>query len=63
METATYQHSQLANPLLNRPKRNSVYLREVNTFLSSQIKFENLKSSLPLKRFIVCLSIPEIQGN
>ena len=31
-----------------------IYLKQVYTFQSNQVKFENPKSSLPLKRFIVC---------
>ena len=30
------------------------YKKQVYTFQSNQIKFENAKSLLPLKRFIVC---------
>ena len=36
-------------------RKNLIYLKQVYTFQSSQIKFENLKSSLPLKRFVVRL--------
>ena len=43
---------------MNYPKKNLVYLKQVYTFQSNQIKFENLKSSLPLKRSIVPLSEP-----
>ena len=54
---ATYLYSQLTKLLLisrnmNYP-RNLIYLKQVYTFQSNQIKFENPKSSLPLKRFIV----------
>ena len=38
---------------MNYPKNNLIYLKQVYTFQSNQIKFENPKSSLPLKRFIV----------
>ena len=40
---------------LNYPRKNLIYLKQVYTFQSNQIKFENPKSSLPLKRFIVPL--------
>ena len=51
-------YSQLTKLLLishdmNYPRKNLLYLKQVYTFQSNQIKFENLKSSLPLKRFIV----------
>ena len=32
-----------------------IYLKQFYTFQSNQIKFETLKSSLPLKRFIILL--------
>ena len=38
---------------MNYPRKNLIYLKQVYTFQSNQIKFKNLKSSLPLKRFIV----------
>ena len=55
---ATYLYSQLTKLLLisrniNYPRKNLIYLKQVCTFQSNQIKFENPKSSLPLKRFIV----------
>ena len=55
---ATYLYSQPTKLLLisrniNYPRKNLTYLKQVYTFQSNQIKFENLKSSLPLKRFIV----------
>ena len=37
---------------MDYPRKNPIYLKQVYTFLSNQINFENLKSSLPLKRFI-----------
>ena len=59
-ETTAFQYSQLMKLLLishniNYPRKNPIYLKQVCTSLSNQIKFENLKSSLPLKRFIVRL--------
>ena len=56
---ATYLYSQLQKLLLiscnmNYPRKNLIYLKQVYTFQSNQTKFENLKSSLPLKRFLVC---------
>ena len=55
---ATYLYSQLTKLLLilrnmNYPRKNLIYLKQAYTFQSNQIKFENPKSSLPLKRFIV----------
>ena len=55
-----YLYSQLTKLLLtsrnmNYPKKNLIYLKQVYTFQSNQIKFENPKYSLPLKRFIVPL--------
>ena len=55
---ATYLYSQLTKLLLisrnmNYPRKNLIYLIQVHTFQSNQIKFENLKFLLPLKRFIV----------
>ena len=55
---ATYLYSQLMKLLLishnmNYPRKDLIYLRQVYTFQSNQIKFKNMKSSLPLKRFIV----------
>ena len=41
---------------MNYPRKNLIYLKKVYISLSNQIKFENLKSSLPLKKFIVRLS-------
>ena len=35
------------------PRKNLIYFKQVYTFQSNQKKFENQKSSLPLKRFIV----------
>ena len=55
----TYRYLQLTNILLisrnmNYPRKNLIYLKLVYTFQSSsQMKFKNPKSSLPLKRFIV----------
>ena len=54
----TYLYSQLTKLLLisrnmNYPRKNLIYLKQVYTFQSNQIKFENPKSSLPLKRFII----------
>ena len=37
---------------INYPRDSLIYLKQVYTFQSDQIKFENLTSSLPLKRFI-----------
>ena len=56
----TYLYSQLTKLLLisydmNYPRKNLICLKQVYTFQSNQIKFENPKSSLPLKRFIVHL--------
>ena len=39
------------------PRKNPIYLTQVYTFQSNQKKFENPKSLLHLKRFIVCLLI------
>ena len=55
---ATYLYSQLMKLLLisrnmNYPRKNLIYLKQVYTFQSNQIKFGNPKSSLPLKRFTV----------
>ena len=57
-EIATYLYSQLTKLLLisrnmNYPRKNLIYLKQGYTFQSNQTKFENPKSSLPLKRFIV----------
>ena len=54
----TYLYSQLRKLLLisrnmNYPRKNLIYLKKVNVLQSNHIKFENPKSSLPLKRFIV----------
>ena len=38
---------------MNYPRINLIYLKQAYTFQSNQIKHENPKSSLPLKRFIV----------
>ena len=38
---------------MNYHRRNLTYLKQVYTFQSNHIKFENPKSSLPLKRSIV----------
>ena len=38
---------------MNYRRKNLISLKQVYTFQSNQIKFENPKSSLPLKRFIV----------
>ena len=38
---------------MNYPRKNVIYLKQVYIFQSNQIKFENPKSSIPLKRFIV----------
>ena len=38
---------------MNYPRKNLIYLKQLYTFQFNQIKFENPKSSLPLKRFIV----------
>ena len=40
---------------LNYARKNLIYLKQVYTFQFDRIKFENPKSSLPLKRFIVPL--------
>ena len=57
-EIASYLYSQLTKLLLisrymNYPRKNLIYLKQVYTFQSNQIKFEYRKSSLPLKRLIV----------
>ena len=57
---AAYLYSQLTKLLLisrnmDYPRKNLIYLKQVYTFQSQQIKFENPKSSLPLKRSIVPL--------
>ena len=38
---------------MNYARKNLIYLKRVYTFQSNQITFENPKTSLPLKRFIV----------
>ena len=38
---------------MNYPRKNLIYLKQAYTFQSNQIKFENQKFSLSLKRFIV----------
>ena len=53
-----YLYSELTKLLLilcnmNYPRTNLIYLKHVFTFQSSKIKFEDPKSSLPFKRFIV----------
>ena len=40
---------------MNDSRKNLIYLKQVYTFQSNKRKFENPKSSLPLKRFIVHL--------
>ena len=55
---ATYLYSELKKLLLisrnmNYPRTNLIYSKQVYTFQTNQIKFENPKSSLPLKTFIV----------
>ena len=55
---ATYLYLQLTKLLLiscnmNYPRKNLIYLKNVYTFQSNQIKFENPKPLLLLKRFIV----------
>ena len=55
---AAYLYSHLTKLLLisltmNYPRKNLIYLKQVYIFQSNQMKFENPKSSLPLKRFIV----------
>ena len=35
---------------MNYPRKNLIYLKRIYTFQSNQIKFENPKSSLPLKK-------------
>ena len=57
---ATYLYSQLTKLLIisrnmNYPRKNLICLtkKQVYAFQSNQIKLENPKSSLPLKRFIV----------
>ena len=40
---------------MNYPMKNPIYLKQVCTFQSNQIKLENPKSLLLLKRFIVVL--------
>ena len=59
-EVAAYLYPQLAKLLLtssnmNYPKKNSIYLKQVYTCQSNEIKFKNSKSLLPLKKFIVLL--------
>ena len=55
---ATYLYLQLTKLLLishdmNYPRKKLIYLKQLYTFRSNQIKFRKPKSSLPLKRFIV----------
>ena len=55
----TYSHLTkllLTSYNMNYLRKNPIYLKQVYTSLSSQIKFENLKSLLLSKRFIVCFS-------
>ena len=57
---AAYLYPQLMKLLLtsrnmNYHRKNLTYLKQVYTFQSNHIKFENPKSSLPLKRSIVPL--------
>ena len=57
---APYLYSQLTKLLLtlcnmNYLRRKPIYLKQVYTFQSKQIKFDSPKSSLPSKRFIVLL--------
>ena len=59
-ETTAFLYSQLIKLLLishsmNYSRKNPICLKQICTSLSNQINFENLKSSLPLKRFIVHL--------
>ena len=39
---------------MNYPKKNLIYLKQIYTFQTNQVKFKYPKSSLPLKRFIFC---------
>ena len=41
---------------MNYARKNLISLKQVNTSLSNKMKFENTKSSVPLKRFIARLS-------
>ena len=57
---AVYLYSQLTKLLLtlrniNYLRKKPIYLKQVYTFQFNQIRFENSKSSLPSKRFIVLL--------
>ena len=50
---------------MNYPRKNLIYLKQVYTFPSNEIKLENPKSLLRLKRFIVCFltTLNQIRGN
>ena len=56
LPTFTSNETLLTSHNMNYPRKNSIYLKQVYISLSNQIKFENPKSSLPSKRFIVRLS-------
>ena len=43
----------LISHIMYYPAKNLIYLKQVYTFQSNQIKLENLNSLLPLKRFII----------
>ena len=45
----------LTSQNLNYPKKNLIYVKQVCTSLSNQVKFKNPKSSIPSKRSIVRL--------
>ena len=47
---------------MNYPRKNLIYLKQAYTFQSNRIKFENLKSSLPLKRSIIPLLTEETKS-
>ena len=56
---ATYLYLQLTKLLLishnmDYPRKTFIYLKQVYTFQSNQIKFGGPKSSLPLERIILC---------
>ena len=60
MKVEAYLYSQLTKLLLtlrnmNYLRKKPIYLKQVYTFQSNQIKIENPKSSLPSKRFFVLL--------
>ena len=44
--------------MLTSHRKNPIYLKQIDTSQSNQMKFENLKSSLPLKRFILRFLTP-----